>query len=287
MMILNAKHLTLVSCLAASSVFADEASVIPIEVPSFEVKSLDISKDSIDRATINLTQRDSLNPQDEIGLVIPNGPVTLSFEPMQYSATYESEYQGRKVKGKRSLIKEDNGWLLKTSLTKMVVSVTEETLVTIDENLSLIPQYYEYHRSVFGVKKRQKLEYDYQNSLVHFKDGDDSGSYPLLPHTVDKASQQFLIEEHLRRGSTQFASNTAARNRNKAQEYRVLGEEYIELPIGVTKAIKVEIVPDKTNSRYTVMWFDAERNYILVQLNQTDKNGKTYTMKLSDVKFLD
>ena len=212
--------------------------------------------------------------------------LTLSEAPRAYSATYESHYQGRDVKGTRSLIKKDDHWVIRTKLKKYVVSVVEEAHVAIEDK-ELTPLKYEYRRSVMGVKKRQRLTYDHEAQVVHYKDGDNKGDYPLLPESFDKASQQFLIEEMLKQGVTEFSANNAARNRNKIAHYRVLGEEILELPIGVTQTIKVEIVPEKRNKRHTVMWFDPNRHYLLVQLDQTDKNGKTYSMKLSDVTFLD
>jgi len=248
-------------------------SLLYADVTALDAESISAANTQTN-ATLGTTQK-----ADEL--------LTVSFTPKQYSAEYQSEYQGRKVKGTRSLIKSGKDWVLQTKLKKLMISITEEAEVAFEGN-TIKPKRYEYRRSIFGNVKRQSLDYDYDKLTVQYNDGDDeSGNYALLPQSFDKSSQQFLIEEHLRRGSTEFTSNHAARNRSKIQSYRVLGEEYIELPIGVTKAIKVEIVPDPRNKRHTVMWFDPERHYLLVQLKQTDKKGKSYTMRLSDVKFLD
>lgn len=212
--------------------------------------------------------------------------LTMTERVKPYSATYETDYQGNNIKGTRSLIKKGDNWLVRTKLKKFFVSIVEESWVNFDNGV-FTPLSYEYKRSIMGVKKRQSLQYDHEQQLVHFSDGGDKGEYPLLPHTFDKATQQFLIEEMLRQGKTTFSANNASRNRNKPAEYRVLGEEMLELPVGVTRTIKVDIVPDTNNKRYTVMWFDPDRHYLLVRLDQTDKKGKTYSMKLSDVTFLE
>ncbi len=60
-------------------------------------------------------------------------------------------------------------------------------------------------------------------------------------------------------------------------DFRVLGEERVDTVVGSVDAIKVERVRDPTQSkRITILWFAKDWDYLLVRLQQVEKDGKEY-----------
>jgi hypothetical protein len=63
----------------------------------------------------------------------------------------------------------------------------------------------------------------------------------------------------------------------------VLGTEKVATQAGQVDAVKVERVRDPTqNQRTTVLWFAKDWNYLLVRLQQVEKDGKEYNIMLKD-----
>lgn len=66
-------------------------------------------------------------------------------------------------------------------------------------------------------------------------------------------------------------------------DFRVLGEEAVTTMVGTVDAIKVERVRDPTQSkRITVLWFAKDWDYLLVRLQQVEKDGKEYQIILEE-----
>ena len=59
--------------------------------------------------------------------------------------------------------------------------------------------------------------------------------------------------------------------------------ESVETMVGTVDAIKVERVRDPTQSkRITILWFAKDWDYLLVRLQQVEKDGKEYQIILEN-----
>lgn len=208
----------------------------------------------------------------------------LTRAPKAFTAEYQAQYKGQTIEAQRSLYKQGDVWVLETDLKNFFASIREKSLIEIDTNLKVKTQRYDYTRKIFGITKRESRVFDWLNRQILFSDGDDQGSYPLNGDTFDQASQQLYIQDMLARGVDTFELKIASRNRLKDYIYQASGPETLKLPIGTVEAIRVSELDDDT--RITTMWFAPAYDYQLVKLQQTEKDGKTYSLAMKDYKTL-
>lgn len=208
-------------------------------------------------------------------------------EPLvAFSAEYQAQYKGQTIEGSRSLYKDGEQWVLQTDLRNFFASIREQSFIKVRPDLTLETQRYNYTRKIFGITKSESRVFDWLNQQILFSEGDKSGTYPVNGDTFDQASQQLFIQEMLARGMTRFELDLASRNRLKHYVYQASPSETLNLPIGKVQAIRVAEIDDEDDARITLMWFAPKYDYQLVKLQQTEKDGKTYSLAMKSYKTL-
>ena len=114
-------------------------------------------------------------------------------------------------------------------------------------------------------------------------DRGDQVRVPLNRGLVDKSTYQLVLQHDVAAGKKSMSYQVIDGDEVETYDFRVLGEEKVETKAGTVDAIKVERVRDPTQSnRKTTLWFAKDWGYLLVRLNQVEKDGKEYQIMLKD-----
>ncbi|MBA1242728.1 DUF3108 domain-containing protein [Pseudomonas japonica] len=202
-----------------------------------------------------------------------------------FSASYTADWKQLPMSGtaERSLTANPDGtWTLAFKASMMIASLTETSVLRMDKD-TLMPQAYNFERGGLGKAKRVDLDFDWSAKKVTGTDRGDPITLPLNRGVLDKSSYQLALQHDVAAGKKSMSYQVVDGDEIDTYDFRVLGEEKVATKAGSIDAIKVERVRDPTQSkRVTVLWFAKAWDYLLVQLQQTETDGKEYTIMLQD-----
>ncbi|MCU9945870.1 DUF3108 domain-containing protein [Pseudomonas sp. PDM13] len=211
-------------------------------------------------------------------------PVTAA-ELKPFEASYTADWKTMPISGTagRSLKKLDDGrWQLDFEASMLVASLTETSVFRLENN-AFLPQTYRFSRSGLGKSKQIELDFDWSQKQVIGSDRGDQVRVPLNRGLVDKSTYQLVLQHDVAAGKKSMSYQVIDGDEVETYDFRVLGEEKVETKAGTVDAIKVERVRDPTQSnRKTTLWFAKDWSYLLVRLNQVEKDGKEYQIMLKD-----
>ncbi|WP_040262398.1 DUF3108 domain-containing protein [Pseudomonas massiliensis] len=202
-----------------------------------------------------------------------------------FSASYTADWKQLPMSGtaERSLSKgADGDWTLNFKASMVIASLTESSTLRMDKE-TLLPQKYHFERGGLGKAKTVDLDFDWSAKKVTGTDRGDAITLPLNRGVLDKSSYQLALQHDVAAGKKSMSYQVVDGDEIDTYDFRVLGEEKVQTKAGSIDAIKVERVRDPTQSkRVTVLWFAKSWDYLLVQLQQVETDGKEYTIMLQD-----
>ncbi|WP_277052889.1 DUF3108 domain-containing protein [Zestomonas thermotolerans] len=200
-----------------------------------------------------------------------------------FSASYTADWKQLPVGGSatRSLKAESDGrWSLDFEASMLVAGLTEQSTFRVESG-SFLPQTYRFKRSGLGKSKQVELDFDWSAKQVIGSDRDNQVRVPLNRGLLDKSTYQIALQHDVAAGKKSMSYQVIDGDEVETYDFRVLGEEVVETKAGLIDAIKVERVRDPTQSnRKTVLWFAKDWDYLLVRLQQVEKDGKEYQIML-------
>lgn len=200
-----------------------------------------------------------------------------------FNARYTADWKQLPVTGsaERNLKQASDGsWELEFKASMLVAGVNESSRFAIQDG-QLQPLRYKYSRSGLGKAKKTRQEFDWSAMQVSGKDKGGSYQQPLQSGVQDKTSYQLALQLDVANGKSPLSYRVQDGDDLDIYDFRLLGVEVIETPLGKLNTIKVERVRDPgQNARKTTLWFAKDWDYLLVQLNQIERDGKEYTIML-------
>lgn len=216
-------------------------------------------------------------------LSLPASLMAAELQP--FSASYTADWKQLPFSGtaERSLQAQGDGtWKLDFSASMLVAGLNETSWLTL-HNGDVQPQKYRYARNGLGKSKKIKQDFDW---IAHKITGSDRGepiNATLIQGVQDKSSYQLALQRDVAEGKTSMSYQVFDGDELDTYDFRVLGEESVETMVGTVDAIKVERVRDPTQSkRITILWFAKDWDYLLVRLQQVEKDGKEYQIILEN-----
>lgn len=203
-----------------------------------------------------------------------------------YQATYTASFKAQvNINGtlKRSLSKQGNGqWLFKDDISAFLASIKESSVLRINNN-KVIPQKYQYLRKIIGKKKTQDINFDWTKNQAVNK---NNQVIALQPNTQDPLSYQLQLQLDLQKGHRgSFVYPYTKKNKIELLKFIEVGSEVVDTPLGKLKSIKLKLDRGPNAKRETFIWFSIKHNFIISQLKQTEKDGKSYSILLKDLKL--
>lgn len=213
-------------------------------------------------------------------------PASLMAAELQpFSATYTADWKQLPFSGKaeRSLKQQDDGtWKLDFSASMLVASLNETSWLSL-VNGDIRPHQYRYARKGMGKSKKIKQHFDWDTQQATGSDRGTPINLTLIQGVQDKSSYQLALQRDIAEGKTSMSYQVLDGDDLDTYDFRVLGEESVETVVGSVDAIKVERVRDPTQSkRVTVLWFAKDWDFLLVRLQQVERDGKEYQIILED-----
>lgn len=210
----------------------------------------------------------------------------LAAQPLQsFQASYTADWKQLPFTGtaERSLQQQaDGNWKLSFKASMLVAGISESSTFRLQDD-QLQPLRYKYERTGLGKPRKTKQDFDWATMQVNGSDKDGTTQLPLHAGILDKSSYQLALQRDIASGAEQLSYMVLDGDDLDTYDFRQLGEERIDTPLGKLNTIKVERVRDPgLNKRKTTLWFAKDWGYLLVQLNQIERDGKEYTIMLQD-----
>ena len=209
-----------------------------------------------------------------------------------FTAHYASTWDvGLKIAGKaiRQLQHTNDGnWQFSLSAKALIAKLNEQSILTVKEN-QLLPLRYQYQRKILNNKTDLSIDFDWQqgHATTH---SSNSWSMPITPPLQDKLSVQLQLQRDLAQAKQvntgdQLSYEVAAGGQVEAFNYRVIGNETIDTPMGTMEAIKIERLRSETSNRLTYIWFAPKLDFHVVRILQQEPDGKQYLLDLQQLTY--
>jgi hypothetical protein len=143
------------------------------------------------------------------------------------------------------------------------------------------PITYRYSRKGGSDDSEVELIFDWEKHRVENRVKDQPWSMDIPDGTLDKLVMQIAMLLDLQSGQNHFKYPVADDGRLKHYEFKVVGEEEIELPSGKVNTIKLARLDDDRDQ--TFIWVSPEMQYIPVRFLKLKKNGLKYEIRLREI----
>lgn len=217
------------------------------------------------------------------------GPAPLYF--YEFDTTYTLKREGSIVGEIKRSVTEENGRYSFSSITKTtgLVSlfytndVKEKSNWTMIQN-KIIPIEYDYFRDKNGKLREVNIKFDRQNQSIVTKANESIWSMPLQEEVYDKLLYEIVIMQRLNQGLPINDFKIADGGELKTYSFKTIGKETLSTAIGELNTLK--LVRHKSNNKQSVsIWYAIDKDYLPVKVENVDKEGKTYTAMIKDVKL--
>lgn len=220
-------------------------------------------------------------------------PLPSVADPVPFRAVYKARFKGFPIgaTGIRELKKtEDGQYILSSSARNFLASITEQTRFKLDNNDSIVPLEYQYHRKGVGKNRTAILTFDWDNMKVLNNVQSKPWKMTIPAGTQDKLSYQQKLRDDLAaayENATEWPElsySIADGGELKEYSFRVIGEETIATPIGHFETIKATRVHGN-RERVSNFWLAPEYGFLLIRFEQTEPDGGGFELMLREAEF--
>ena len=194
---------------------------------------------------------------------------------------YTSSYNGIKFEATRSLKNKLGIYIQEANAKNILGHVRELSVFKIDENGDILETEYKLTKSVLGKKKEEVLTYDQSLGIVEYRDNKKKRQIFKQDAHLNNLSSQIKLQSDLINNFEPLSYAVIRRGKVKLLNYTILGEEYLKTKLGIINTIKLKRTRQKSN-RATFLWFAPRWNFLLVKLEQKERDGGNYTMLLRE-----
>lgn len=201
-----------------------------------------------------------------------------------YTATYQIFRSGKQYGDARRYLKQQDdvyelgyeskiSWFLFNDDRKEL-----SRFLIVDQRIK--PLFYQMQRSGTGSKRHYQLHLDWQQKQLKIGKQQELKTDSWNEQWLDMLSFHQQIVLDLKAGKTDFVYEVLNRHgETRPYQYRVSTEEWLSLPFGKIKAIRLERYgqsPDKQ----VIAWVAPELDYLLVRLWQAEDNVEQFDLQL-------
>ncbi len=179
---------------------------------------------------------------------------------------------------------ENGDWSFTSEASALMAGISEKTRFTYLPSEHIKPISYRYHRKILGKSRKASIDFDWANNRVTTIVKDQPWKMSIPEATQDKLSYQLQMRLDLMAGKTEMTYAVADGGKLKEYRFTVTGEETIETPFGTFNAVRVMRDRGANAERETLIWFAPELDYLIVRLEQTETDGKTYGLLLKNLE---
>lgn len=203
----------------------------------------------------------------------------------EFTATYNATWTGGwfpiNVDAQRSLRYQEDGSAVLTFEADSAIAGLEETSTFRFLDNTIQPLQYRYLRTgLFKEPDRNQLFSWQQKKII---DGDDQTIFEGHWHdqVQDNLSYNLQASIDLKQGKTQFTYPVFDRKKIKEFKFQMVGFETLNTQVGNIRTVKVEQIEKKKDKKKTYIWFAKDYEFLLVRLQQKQKDGQMYQIDLT------
>lgn len=200
--------------------------------------------------------------------------------PKPFHATYKAKFSGFTIEATRELGTHPNGEQeLIFSASTWLAQLRESSRFNWEHG-QLIPQKYQYHREGLGRSRDAVLKFDWGQHRVTNNVQDKTWRMDVPDGALDKLSYQLQLRSDLLNDKKTLSYDIADGGRLKTYLFEMVGEELLDTRLGKLATVKIKKVRATGKKRVTYIWMAKHWDYLLVKLQQTEEDGKTYAIDL-------
>lgn len=141
---------------------------------------------------------------------------------------------------------------------------------------------YDYKQEGAFKQRTRHADFDWKTKQVHVSEGGHDFSYATTAGLIDRQSVTLALAGDLMRGASTFDYKVAVKDRIEDMRYTRGATETLKVPGGEFKAVLMrrDGEPGSDRKRVARSWFAESLGWLPVQIEQTEKNGDTVTLKL-------
>jgi hypothetical protein len=198
-----------------------------------------------------------------------------------YNATWTGGWFPINVDAQRSLrYQEDGSAVLTFEADSAIAGLEEISTFRFLEN-TIQPLQYRYLRTgLFKEPDRNQL-FDWSQKKIINGENQQTFEGHWHDQVQDNLSYNLQASIDLKQGKTQFTYPVFDRNKVKDFKFQLVGFEALKTQVGTLRTVKVEQIEKKKNKKTTFIWFAQDYDYLLVRLQQKQKDGQMYQIDLT------
>jgi len=141
---------------------------------------------------------------------------------------------------------------------------------------------YDYRQEGAFRQRTRHATFDWPAGEARVSEGGKDYRYPIAAGTIDRQSVTLGLASDLLRGSDAFTYRVAVKDQVETMRYARGARETVQVPAGRFEAqlMRREGEPGSDRKRVSRSWFAESLGWLPVQIEQTEKNGDTVTLKL-------
>lgn len=215
-------------------------------------------------------------------------------EEILFSSKYSGEFGAYNIESTRKLVLKDDGSFRFISVAKHKIgTITEYSDFELRDGL-IFPLHYHYLRSIFGFKKEEWIDYDWDNKSATYKlkgKAKKTAKHTLVQGMFDPSLYQlqlqrdaWLSDGSLNDGKVDYT--VIKHKKIKHMPFKKLGEEDLGIAGNVYKSIKVQL-DEPASEKKTTVWLIPDLNYHIGRIIHEDEDGDTYEILLEEYEASD
>lgn len=206
---------------------------------------------------------------------------SLAETPKPFIATYNANYNGINISATRSLKATTDQLLeLRFEAKSWLANITEFSRFHWSDAGNLTPQQYQYQRKGLGRERQANLTFNWNDNTVVNDVQGKSWSMNLPEVALDKLGYQLQLRNDLINQRPLSSYKVADGGRLKTYKFKNMGSELLNTTIGPLRSTKIERVREDSK-RTTQIWLADDWDFLIIKLQQTEKNGKKYEINLT------
>lgn len=210
-------------------------------------------------------------------------------EELLFSSKYSGELDGYNITSTRTLSSMDDGnYRFQSTASHAIGSITETSDFSLVDG-EIRPLRYHYFRKVFGFKKEESIDFDWENKKATYKHKGKSEKthvHDIKPGMFDPSLYQLQLQRDAwaSKGTLcdgKVVYDVVKRGNIKHMPFELLAKESLNIGGKTLEAVKVETQKAGT-ARVTTVWLLPELNYQIGKIIHKDEDGDTYEILLEN-----
>ena len=199
----------------------------------------------------------------------------LSFatELQPYDLHYTANLGGMKIEARHQLKQNSGKYSIETQAKNFLGTISEKGSFKISDSGQIVPlRYSRKQKSMVGNRSETHV-FDWASNSLLYTFKKSQGTIAVSPGQFDRLSLTQQMRLDLTRGTKEFSYTLFRKGKFKQYQYRVVGNEMINLNSGSFNTVMVERL-EQDSSKNTKIWFASDWDFVVLKMETFEKNSQ-------------